>query len=117
MVRLIVWSAWSAINFTSQAELNALPQPTIGNAPRRAGELVSADGKYYISEIELNTTLKGGSEQIITAVNDLNLNHREVERVMYYNPTGMVSDRPFDGLNVVVTRYTDGTTSTTKVLH
>ena len=92
-----------------------LPQPTIGNAPRRAGELVPADGKYYISEIEINTTLTGGSEQIITVVNDLN--HRKVERELYYSPTGMVSDRPFDGLNVVVTRYTDGTTSTAKVLH
>ena len=64
--------------------------------------------------MEIPTTLVGGSDQIITAVNDLN--YREVERVMYYSPTGMVSDRPFDGVNMVVTRYTDGTTRTTKVV-
>jgi hypothetical protein len=28
----------------------------------------------------------------------------------------MQSDKPFDGINIVVTRYSDGTTSTTKVV-
>ena len=97
----------------ASAELATLPTPSLApGKPRRAGEV--ADGKYYISEIEINTTLKGGSDQIITVVNDLN--YREVEQVKYYSPTGMVSDRPFDGVNVVVTRYTDGTTSTAKVV-
>ncbi len=35
--------------------------------------------------------------------------------VTYVNTLGMTSDRPFDGLNIVVTRYSDGTTSTVKV--
>ncbi len=34
----------------------------------------------------------------------------------YYNAQGMKSDKPFDGLNIIVTRYSDGTTSTTKVM-
>ena len=29
---------------------------------------------------------------------------------------GMTSDKPFDGVNVVVTTYDDGTTSTAKVI-
>ena len=33
----------------------------------------------------------------------------------YYNVAGMSSEKPFDGLNIVVTRYSDGTVSTTKV--
>ncbi len=97
--------------FTSMAELATLPTPSFQpGTPRRAGE--TADGKYYISEIEINTTLKGGSDQIVTAVNDLN--YREVEQVIYYNTTGMASSKPFAGVNVVVTRYTDGTTVTSK---
>lgn len=41
---------------------------------------------------------------------------REVQSVTYYNVAGMQSDRPFDGINIVVTRYTDGSTATRKVM-
>ena len=34
----------------------------------------------------------------------------------YYNLAGMSSDKPFDGMNIVVTRYSDGTSSATKVM-
>ena len=34
----------------------------------------------------------------------------------YYNLAGMSSGTPFDGLNIVVTRYSDGTFTTTKVM-
>ena len=40
----------------------------------------------------------------------------EVVSTTYYNAQGMQSDKPFDGLNIVVTRYSNGTTSTTKVI-
>lgn len=35
----------------------------------------------------------------------------------YYNAQGMKSDKPFDGVNIVVTRYSDGSTKTTKMVH
>ena len=41
---------------------------------------------------------------------------KEVAEVTYVNPQGMTSRRPFDGVNIVVTRFTDGTTMTSKVL-
>ena len=41
----------------------------------------------------------------------------EVVGVTYVNTQGMQSDRPFSGLNIVVTRYSDGTTSTSKVVY
>jgi hypothetical protein len=41
----------------------------------------------------------------------------QVLDVTYYNLTGVKSDKPFDGVNVVVTRYTDGTQRTTKVVY
>lgn len=34
----------------------------------------------------------------------------------YYNLAGIESSKPFDGVNIVVTRYTDGTHNATKVL-
>ena len=40
--------------------------------------------------------------------------NRSVSHVTYYNATGVASMTPHDGLNIVVTRYTDGTTATTK---
>ncbi len=40
----------------------------------------------------------------------------EVVSTTYYNAQGIQSDKPFDGLNIVVTRYSNGTTSTTKVI-
>jgi hypothetical protein len=39
-----------------------------------------------------------------------------VAGVRYINVAGMESNEPFDGMNIVVTTYTDGTTTTAKVL-
>lgn len=50
-----------------------------------------------------------------TDVNGINAG-REVQSVQYVNAMGQVSDRPFDGVNIVVTRYTDGTVNTKKEL-
>lgn len=41
---------------------------------------------------------------------------REVARVRYYNLMGVESNRPFQGVNIIVKEYTDGTRSTTKVI-
>ena len=43
------------------------------------------------------------------------VNTGEVVGHTYYNTLGQSSDRPFQGINIVVTRYSDGTTSTSKV--
>ena len=44
------------------------------------------------------------------------INNGVVESVTYVNAQGMQSDKPFDGLNIVITRYSNGTTRTTKVI-
>ena len=75
----------------------------------------AADGKYYILEYVLPLTLNAGDPQIVTAV-DSTLADRQVVDVTYVNTLGMQSSKPFDGLNIVVTRYNDGSISTTKVL-
>ena len=40
---------------------------------------------------------------------------RQVQSVQYVNTLGQVSDRPFEGVNIVVTRHADGTVTTSKI--
>ena len=41
---------------------------------------------------------------------------KTVVGVIYYNLMGQQSSKPFEGINIVVTRYSDGSTSSVKVL-
>ncbi len=50
-----------------------------------------------------------------TAVKEL-IGNRVIKSISYYNVMGMESSRPFKGINIVVTRYSDGSSTTTKVL-
>jgi hypothetical protein len=101
-----------AYQFT--AVLNKVTQ----NAPRRAESTVTpqqqaADGTKMVYPLDLTAD----ESHIVTEVRDLNGNAvREVASVKYVSITGVVSDKPFEGMNIIVTRYTDGTTSTAKVM-
>ena len=55
------------------------------------------------------------SEDITTGITALTADEGVVA-VKYVNVSGMTSDKPFDGLNVKVTTYTDGTTKAVKVI-
>jgi hypothetical protein len=50
-----------------------------------------------------------------TAVKDLTAN-KQIQSVHYYNVMGIESDQPQQGINIVLTRFTDGSTSTIKIL-
>jgi hypothetical protein len=39
-----------------------------------------------------------------------------IEHVRYYNILGQASDKPFDGINIEVTTYSDGHTTSKKLL-
>ena len=51
----------------------------------------------------------------ITAVEELNAT-KAVAGVTYYNLAGQQSAQPVEGVNIVVTTYTDGTRTTAKVI-
>jgi len=92
------------------------PEPRT-NAPRRVEGAYNWEApgrKFYIAEAKCSSTFEGGSG-VITGVTSIDAN-REVSGVMYYNTMGLPSVTPWQGVNIVVTRYTDGTTSTTKVV-
>ncbi|MSS16988.1 InlB B-repeat-containing protein [Sodaliphilus pleomorphus] len=85
---------------------------TSASAPRRAA--IKPDTR------ELSTTytvyplsLSAGS--VVTGVSTVD-QAKTVRSVVYYNLQGMASPTPHAGLNVVVTRYTDGSTQVAKVM-
>lgn len=63
---------------------------------------------YYVVEKVINWT------NIYTSVSEVRANNKV--STTYYNAQGIPSDVPFDGVNIVVTRFSDGTTTTTKVV-
>lgn len=74
---------------------------------------VTADSKYYIAEYQFDYTLT--RDNTATGLTNVIVD-RKVTSVTYYNLMGQQSSKPFEGVNIVVTRYSDGTTSTAKVI-
>ena len=78
--------------------------------PRRAEE---QNKEYFV--VEKDFSLKINSDNVITAVS-LIKPENQPQSVTYYNTMGLPSVTPWQGVNIVVTRYTDGTTTTAKVV-
>ena len=68
-----------------------------------------ASTKFVVYPLDLDAT------KVATGVNDVNC-AKEVKGVSYFNMMGVESAQPFDGVNIMVTTYTDGTQSAAKVL-
>ena len=54
-------------------------------------------------------------EESTTAVRDIDT-AKAVESVRYVNVAGLMSDKPFDGMNIVVTTYSDGSVKSHKLV-
>ena len=65
--------------------------------------------KFVVYPLDLD------ANKVATGVNDVN-SAKEVKGVSYFNMMGVESAQPFDGANIMVTTYTDGTSSATKVV-
>ena len=70
------------------------------------------NGDYYIAEYTISDAL---TSEIPTSIFGVE-SYRNVESVKYINAAGVESDTPFKGVNIVVTRYSDGSMTTTKIL-
>ena len=91
---------------------------TGNGAPRRVDVLPNNDGRqeegtpaYIVYPLNAGAT----SSDNVVSVKEI-LGNKAIESVHYYNTMGMESKTPFEGINIVVTRYTDGSTSTIKVM-
>ncbi len=67
------------------------------------------DRLYYVVENQVEIPVG-----VVTGINDVT--NKTVAGVKYYNLAGMESNEPFSGVNIIVTRYTDGSISTSKVM-
>jgi len=83
-------------------------------APSKAPQRMNPkDPRYY--DNMLLCPLNG--DVIPTAISEVNTdNNKQVSAVEYVNIAGQTSNVPFDGLNIVITRYTDGSQQATKVM-
>ena len=98
--------------------------PTTGEAYRfiavvnrtpNSGYLKGITGEPSSDFIVSLLNFTGVGDQVITAINGIYTDsYREVVGVDYVNVAGMISDKPFQGLNIVVTRYSDGSNTTEK---
>ncbi len=80
---------------------------------KSVGPMEGVEASSNLVVMPLN--LSGGNDNIITAINGIYTDsYGEVVGVDYVNVAGMISDKPFQGLNIVVTRYSDGSKTTIK---
>ena len=91
--------------------------------PEHDGKIVKYYGVFGRHRLAINPTLaarnRKNATNPYTSVNELKINPsiKEVASVEYYNLSGQRSDKPFDGFNIVVRRYTDGTMSARKIMN
>jgi len=84
---------------------DAQNQQNGGSGAKVGGE----DEEYFMAETG------GEYGEWVVGINELYTTIVPVD-VTYVNPQGMQSSRPFDGVNIVVTRYSDGSTRTSKIV-
>ena len=97
--------------YAMEAIIKLAGVPAASNAKRRA----AATRQYVVYPLSLTRTSSVGDDGVITEVT--RVGSREVTATVYYNLAGQRSNRPWQGVNIVVTRYSDGTTQTLKQVH
>ena len=80
------------------------------NAPALKAIDNDQSASYMVYPLDLS------ENSIPTGINTVDVTGKAVKSVKYVNVAGMVSDVPFQGVNIVVTEYSDGSCSTSKML-
>ena len=137
---------YSTLNWTKEAEVtpdgpSPMPQRDGGTgedldvyAPYNGAAITSENDYYTGITVENNAVvekydnaipfkfdwkveLTNDPESIVTAIEGI---HGDlpalIEEIQYYNVMGQMSHKPFSGVNIIVTRYSNGTTTTQKVI-
>ena len=119
-------NAWIQGAFNIDLSLNSInkaPKLISGNIYRFKGVVahpVKSTLKADVtpsSEYVVYPTNLTGEDNLVTAIHGIYTDgYREVVGVEYVNAVGVVSDRPFQGVNIVVTRYSDGSHTVKKIV-
>ena len=98
-------------SFEALVKEEAVATTDAKSAPRKVAydSTVTPSTKFVVYPLDLD------ANKVATGVNDVNC-AKEVKGVSYFNMMGVESAQPFDGVNIMVTTYTDGTQSAAKVL-
>ena len=98
-------------SFEALVKEEAVATTDAKSAPRKVAydSTVTPSTKFVVYPLDLDAT------KVATGVNDVNC-AKEVKGVSYFNMMGVESAQPFEGVNIMVTTYTDGTSSAAKVL-
>ena len=98
-------------SFEALVKEKAVATTDAKSAPRKTAydSTVAPSTKFVVYPLDLD------AKKVATGVNDVN-SAKEVKGVSYFNMMGVESAQPFDGVNIMVTTYTDGTSSAAKVL-
>lgn len=98
-------------SFEALVKEEAVATTDAKSAPRKVAydSTVTPSTKFVVYPLDLDAT------KVATGVNDVNC-AKEVKGVSYFNMMGVESAQPFEGVNIMVTTYTDGTQSAAKVL-
>ncbi len=100
------WTQWDLSEINAEGGLKSI---YFSMETTDMGEWGANTPLYFcIDKLNVNTIVS-------TAVDELD-SEKEVASRSFYNIAGQQAAQPFEGVNVVVTRYTDGTTSTSKVV-
>lgn len=129
----ILWAVWDGTKFNMPTENNAYgftgsfkingslnatsldglqngePYDFTAIIRKEAPEGSKAAGDYVVYPLDLKA-------DVPTAIDNIFNINGTVKSVKYVNVAGMVSDVPFQGVNIVVTEYTDGSRTTSKML-
>ena len=97
-------SSYSDIQNGATYNFTAILRKVSGSGSKAAGD------SYKVYPLDLN------GQNPATAIESVVAGNGEVKSVKYVNVAGIVSDVPFQGVNIVVTEYTDGSRTTTKML-
>ncbi len=111
-------------------EYNDGPGDHVANAPRRESETRWPDmqptpydyldeSKFIVFPLQgSGADSNGDGMGNVTAVKEIKYvpTSKDIVSVRYYNMTGIASDTPFDGFNIVVTTYNDGSRTSKKIL-
>ena len=123
-----VWTgnAWPYVPASNNAPRHARPDTDALDGSQIKGSIVVLDEDNRQATYTYNTGndavgavefyLNWSAPGVVTAINAIDAD-REVASVTYYNPAGMAAGEPHDGVNIVVTTYTDGSRTTTKVVY
>ena len=99
--------------YTFEALIKEVSTTDAKPAPRKAAydSTTAPSARFMVFPLNLN-----GSSNITTAISEVS-SAKEAKTIRYFNTLGTESSHPLKGINIMVTTYTDGTTTAVKVLH